>query len=872
MVQDNKYFAFISYDRRDEDWAKWLAHEIEHYHLPTKFNDRSDLPQELRPVFRDVDELSAGNLPDQIKEALNMSINLIVVCSPRSAQSEWVNLEIEEFKRNNGVQYIFPFIVEGIARSKNKKTECFPPALLSIPDDEERCGANVNEHSSNKERLRFCHDCPLPKENKRQGDISEKGRDAAVVKIIAGMLGLKFDVLWERREKEKAEEERKIREERDALLKLQSRFLAEKANNLTEDGDIFTSRLIAVEALRKSYTKDAEIALRRTYDNDSFKLPGHAWPVTDTVFDISGNFLASTSGDNMIYVWSLNDGRHIHTLKGHKGKINFIQFNADSRLIVSSSKDKTIRIWNIMTGKQTYLLNGHKQGISHAMFSHDDMNIISASTDGEIRIWDYRRAICLESLHEHSDKIESLAYNPKREEFLSLSNNNICIWNQRKQELICKAANSQSHYIKATYSPDGGKIMCVSYDNYVGLHDCSTFELTSGFTATGYGNIVDITFSTDGRFILSKHENNRIVFWDSQSFKYVKSIRECSTNNLCCSKNLLACGLDNGNISLLNIVDDTSEYSLVTDETPYRLGCYDFMTFTPDMQNVIAGTWKHIHMCNLVTKTSKKIPLSLNICNLVYSNDGRLSAFVSDEKILIWNMQERCIANTMIGHMEYITSIKFSPDNNNIISASLDRTVRIWNVNTGECVKILKVHKGPIYSASYSNNGKYFITSSVDNTLRIWNSKTYKTVKLFDNIEEGVAYSTFILDDKYILYEAEGYVNIMNINLAKVERKIKGVFAGVNKEGTLLAIKSRDYTVNICDTLSGERVQTLVGHKDDINQVIFSDDKKTIITSSDDGFIKVWKYPSLDTLIDTTVRNLKNRVLSKEERQRYYID
>lgn len=112
MVQDNKYFAFISYDRRDEDWAKWLAHEIEHYHLPTKFNDRSDLPQELRPVFRDVDELSAGNLPDQIKEALNISTNLIVVCSPRSAQSEWVNLEIEEFKRNNGVQHIFPFIVD----------------------------------------------------------------------------------------------------------------------------------------------------------------------------------------------------------------------------------------------------------------------------------------------------------------------------------------------------------------------------------------------------------------------------------------------------------------------------------------------------------------------------------------------------------------------------------------------------------------------------------------------------------------------------------------------------------------------------------------------------------------------------------------
>ena len=177
MVQEKEYFAFISYQREDEKWAKWLAHELEHYHLPTTLNGK-DLPKNLRPIFRDVDELSAGNLPEQIYHALSISKNLIVVCSPHSAKSEWVNKEIEDFIKIKGgkASNIYPFIVEGVPFSKDTDKECFPEKLRKLPENEERLGGNVNE----------------------QG-----GRDAAVVKIIAGMLGIGFDSLWQKYEREK---------------------------------------------------------------------------------------------------------------------------------------------------------------------------------------------------------------------------------------------------------------------------------------------------------------------------------------------------------------------------------------------------------------------------------------------------------------------------------------------------------------------------------------------------------------------------------------------------------------------------------------------------------------------------------------------
>ena len=88
-MEQKEYYAFISYKREDEQWARWLQHKLEHYKMPSSLNGRENLPQEIRPVFRDSSELNPGNLPQQINNALAASRHLIVICSPHSAQSEW---------------------------------------------------------------------------------------------------------------------------------------------------------------------------------------------------------------------------------------------------------------------------------------------------------------------------------------------------------------------------------------------------------------------------------------------------------------------------------------------------------------------------------------------------------------------------------------------------------------------------------------------------------------------------------------------------------------------------------------------------------------------------------------------------------------
>lgn len=277
MESNKEYFAFISYKSEDAEWATWLQYELEHYHLPASFNGRTDVPQELRPVFRDIDELSAGNLPDQIKQALANSQNLIVICSPQAAESPWVNKEVETFISLGRTNRIFPFIVDGDSPSK-----FFPPALRNLPKDEECLG----------------------------GDVSKKGRDAAFVKVVAGMLGVGFDSLWNRYEKEKAKEERKQREQRDNLLRLQSRFLSEKVNALLDEGDSYTARLLALEALPKDlnhpnrpFTPEAEVALRLAEQYECAILRGHTSFVNTVAYSPDDMRIVSSSADGSIRVW-----------------------------------------------------------------------------------------------------------------------------------------------------------------------------------------------------------------------------------------------------------------------------------------------------------------------------------------------------------------------------------------------------------------------------------------------------------------------------------------------------------------------------------------------------------------------------------------
>jgi len=108
-----RYAVFLSYRHADNkepgrQWATWLHQMLENYEIPSDLAGTTNrggevIPASLYPVFRDEEELPAdADLTRNIREALENSALLIVICSPRAVQSRFVAEEIRRFSPLHG--------------------------------------------------------------------------------------------------------------------------------------------------------------------------------------------------------------------------------------------------------------------------------------------------------------------------------------------------------------------------------------------------------------------------------------------------------------------------------------------------------------------------------------------------------------------------------------------------------------------------------------------------------------------------------------------------------------------------------------------------------------------------------------------------
>lgn len=184
-----RYGAFLSYSHHDKAIARKLQKQLETYRVPRRLVGRETphgvVPARLLPVFRDRDELHAGSdLKGSVQEALSRSHWLIVVCTPDAARSPWVNREIIEFKKLHGERRVLALIAHGEPFASDKPgceaQECFPPALRR---------ALTPEGQPEGEALE-----PIAADMRKEGD----GAHRAMLKLVAGMLGVPFDDLVRR--------------------------------------------------------------------------------------------------------------------------------------------------------------------------------------------------------------------------------------------------------------------------------------------------------------------------------------------------------------------------------------------------------------------------------------------------------------------------------------------------------------------------------------------------------------------------------------------------------------------------------------------------------------------------------------------------
>ena len=200
IMGTNRYDAFISYRHLalDKAIAIKLQYLLETYKPPKGITLKNT--NRIKRIFRDESELpTSGDLGGNIRNALEQSDFLILVCSRETIHSKWCMEEVNYFIRlhNGGTNNILTVLVDG------EPHDVFPPALctqikgVTLPDS--------TLQAVEQEIEPLCTDVRADAVNK-----SVKRLKAEFLRIAAPILGCGYDDLYGRHKRRKRQQITKI--------------------------------------------------------------------------------------------------------------------------------------------------------------------------------------------------------------------------------------------------------------------------------------------------------------------------------------------------------------------------------------------------------------------------------------------------------------------------------------------------------------------------------------------------------------------------------------------------------------------------------------------------------------------------------------
>jgi WD40 repeat protein len=342
-----KYDAFISYRHcePDKSVAEKLHRMLEGFRVPKSIAKVCG-KKVIKRVFRDREELpTSANLADNITEALRDSEYLIVVCSPRTPQSQWVLKEIEDFKAMHGHDKILALLVEGEPGESFPKQLCYVKkqafgdgSQAEILVEVEPLAADIRA-SSEREMFKKLRTEILrllsPMLNCGFDDLKQRHRERRIKAILTASLSISAffiafgavsmyqSMVISRQNQEISKKNEEIVAQIQKTQISQSRYLADISAGLLEEGDRYRAVLAACEALPKDltdperpYVEEAEYALSKAlgvYEIDNFHdmdmVLDHNKPVDHMDLSTGGKTLLTVSRDGWSRMWNIEDGK-----------------------------------------------------------------------------------------------------------------------------------------------------------------------------------------------------------------------------------------------------------------------------------------------------------------------------------------------------------------------------------------------------------------------------------------------------------------------------------------------------------------------------------------------------------------------------------
>ena len=177
--------------------------------------------------------------------------------------------------------------------------------------------------------------------------------------------------------------------------------------------------------------------------------------------------------------------------------------------------------------------------------------------------------------------------------------------------------------------------------------------------------------------------------------------------------------------------------------------------------------------------------------------------------VLVLHTRPSC-TDGFLDHTKSITQTRFFPDSGHLLlSASADSKIALWDVyHQRELLRTYSGHTKSVNDIDFNPSGTQFVSASYDRYMKLWDTETGKVVNKFTTGKTP---------------------HVIRFNPSP--EHAHEFLAGMS-----------DKKIVQWDTRTREMVQEYDHHLNAINTIVFVDDNRRFMTTSDDKSLRAWDY------------------------------
>jgi WD40 repeat protein len=465
------------------------------------------------------------------------------------------------------------------------------------------------------------------------------------------------------------------------------------------------------------------------------------------------------------------------------------------------------------------------------------------------------------------------------------------------------------------YSPDGKTVATVSFDKSIKLWETATGKELKTFAGpTGHQNLVlSVSYSPDGQTIASSSTDNTAKIWDVPLGSYIQElVMPDAVNGLALSADglkLAASGKD-GAIKIWTPTDGKQLFNLTGHGGAVTDVAFNAAPAPANQLLASSGADGTLRLWNPTNGQPAGVILAHagSVNGVVILPNNTVAATAGADGLLKFWQLPLAPSRALTPHADAVTALTLSPDGNQIVTASADKTVRVstfadgkqvrqltgpaapvravavspaliaggtadqrlflWNAADGKIVSQQIAHAGPVTGVALHPQNTQLVTAGGDGLLKFWAMPPVPSRALTH--PDAVLASAASADGKRLITgSADKMVRSWNLNNNAMERQFQGHTAPVtavtlSANGQVLASGGADQTIRFWDQTNGKEKGALGAHAGPVTALACNPAGTQLLSASADGTVKLWSLAAAPPRVFTHLDQVTCTALSPD--------